>query len=264
MIAWLESLPLWLMGLIVVGGFILLTACGIYLMQRFYSGDKLWEHQHVAGFVHALIGITYAVLVGFVAVGVWQRFDVAEAMTFDEAGHWQVVYEDAMGVREGPQIRKMTREYLESVVKNEWPRMRSTRDSRDPQTTVLATRLHDTLVRINARTNSEQSAQQNMLSNASAASIERNMRTVAYDHGVNPAVWTVLFMGAFLTIGFTMLFGFRKRWLQYAMLCSMSTMIGGALFLTLALDFPFRGDVSISPEAYESAIQNFNAIDQAH
>lgn len=264
MIAWLEGLPLWQMGIILIGGFVVLTAIGVTIVQRFYPGDKLWEHQHVAGFVHALIGITYAVLLGFVAVGVWERFDAAEAMTFDEAGHWQVVYQDAVGVPQGAEIQKMTREYLESVIKNEWPRMQSPDDSRDPRTTILATHLHDAIVHINAKTNGQQSVQQDMLSNASAAVIERNSRTVAYDSGVNPSVWFVLFAGGALTIGFALLFGFRKRWLQYVMICSMAAMIGAGLFLTLALDFPFRGDVSVSPEAYETTLQNFTAIDHSH
>ena len=264
MIVWLESLPLWQMGVILIGGFIAIAALGVFLMQRFYPGEKLWEHLHVAGFVHALIGVTYAVLVGFVAVGVWERFDAAEAMTFDEAGHWQVVYADSVGVRTGPEIRTLTREYLESIIKDEWPRMASPDDSRDPKTTVLATRLHDMIVHIDAKTNGEQSAQQDMLTNASVASIERNARTVAYDTGVNPSVWAVLFAGAFLTIGFSLLFGFKKRVLQYIMICSMSAMIGGALFLTLALDFPFRGDVSVQSDAYESTLQNFSAMDNVH
>lgn len=264
MIAWLEGLPLWQTGFIIIGGFVVLTAIGVFLMQRFYPGDKLWEHQHVAGFVHALIGITYAVLLGFVAIGVWTRFDAAGSMTFDEAGHWQVVYQDAIGVPGGAAIRATTRKYLQSIVTNEWPRMQSPEDSRDPETTRLATRLHDMIVLTNAKTNSEQSAQQDMLSNASAALIERNARTVAYDTGVEPTVWFVLFLGAVLTIGFSMLFGFREKWLQYVMICTMAAMLGTALFLTLALDYPFRGDVSVSPDAYITTLQNFNAIDRAH
>ena len=264
MIVWLEGLPLWQMGVILIGGFVAITALAIFIIQRVYPGDKHWEHQHVAGFVHALIGITYAVLLGFVAVGVWERFDVAEAMTFDEAGHWQVVYQDAIGIPGGAKIRKLTREYLESVIKNEWPRMQSPDDSRDPQTSILATHLHDTIVKINPKNSGQQNVQQDMLTNASAASIERNARTVAYDSGVNPSVWFVLFAGAFLTIGFALFFEFSKKWLQYVMICSMATMIGAGLFLTLALDFPFRGDVSVSPEAYESTIQNFNATDRVH
>lgn len=260
MVAWLESLPLWQMGVIVVGGLALLAALGVFLV-RGIDPENFWEHQGVAGAVHALIGVTYAVLLGFVAVGVWERFDAAQAMTFREAGHWQVVYRDSIGVPEGPRIRTLTREYLHSIIKNEWPRMQSADDSSDPQTAALATQLDDAILRVDAKTAAERNAQQDMLANASAALIERNARTTAYE-GVNPAVWVVLFAGGMLTIGFGLLFGFRKRWLQYVMICSMAAIIGGALFLTLALDFPFRGEVSVSPAAYRTALQNLDAIDR--
>lgn len=56
-----------------------------------------------------------------------------------------------------------------------------------------------------------------MIANLGPAFSARNARTVAYNSGVNPAVRFVIFMGGFLTIGFTLLFGFKKKWLQYVM-----------------------------------------------
>lgn len=263
MVAWLESLPLAWTAVVVIGGFMLYAGVLIALQQRLYPSENFLDHLHAAGFIHAIIGIIYAVVLGFVAVGVWERFDSAEALTFDETGHWQVVYQDASALPIGSDVRKDIREYMEDVTKREWPRMNSSQDSRDPQTAMLADRLHENVATYAPKNQRESNAQQDMLANLGSALIDRNARTVAYDSGVHSAVWFVIFVGGLLTIAFSLFFGFKRRWLQYAMVCSMAGAIGLAVFMTLALDYPFRGDVSVQPEAFESTVVNFDTIDKA-
>jgi hypothetical protein len=40
----------------------------------------------------------------------------------------------------------------------------------------------------------------------------------------------------------------------------LSVAIGLVLFLTFALDFPFRGGVSVPPEAFEHALRVFGSM----
>ena len=53
------------------------------------------EHNDLGGFILAVIGVIYAVLLAFVAIGVWERFQLAEARTYEEAGALTTVYRDA-------------------------------------------------------------------------------------------------------------------------------------------------------------------------
>ena len=39
----------------------------------------------MAGFVYAVLGVAYAVLLGLVLVAVWEKWDAAEAIATDEA-----------------------------------------------------------------------------------------------------------------------------------------------------------------------------------
>lgn len=262
MVEWLESLPLVTMGVVVIGGFMVYAALLVFIEQRLYPAENFLDHLHAAGFIHALIGVMYAVVLGFVAVGVWERFDSAENTTYDEAARWQNVYQDASALGIATTVQKDVRVYLNDVATKEWAAMNSPGDSRDPETAAMANKLQHEIAVYNPKNPHEVASQQDMLSNLSQAAYERNQRTVAFNSGVNPAVWFVIFVGGFVTIAFTLLFGFKRKALQYVMLCTMAGVIGLAIFMTLALDYPFEGEVSVRPEAFVSTLQNLDKYDE--
>ena len=77
-IVWLESLPTLLAGIVIVGGFIVTTLIMGLIVARFTSDEVRSAHNDRAGFILAVIGVVYAVLLGFVAIGVGERFDAAQ------------------------------------------------------------------------------------------------------------------------------------------------------------------------------------------
>ncbi len=66
-------------------------------------------------------------------------------------------------------------------------------------------------------------------------------------------MWIVLIVGAYVTVGFTYLFGFDQTSMQQLMIGGLSFLIGLVLFLIVALDYPFRGSIAVQPEAFRSA-----------
>jgi hypothetical protein len=78
--------------------------------------------------------------------------------------------------------------------------------------------------------------------------------------GINGIMWAVLIAGAVVTVGFTYLFGFKQTIMQQLMIGSLSILIGLVLFLTVALDYPFKGGIVVQPEAFENALWVFRAI----
>ena len=57
--------------------------------------EVLQRHNDVAGFIYAVIGVVYAVLLGFAAVTVWERYDRAQASVEQEANDLADLYRDA-------------------------------------------------------------------------------------------------------------------------------------------------------------------------
>src|SRR5215475_14331584 len=65
------------------------------LVRRRFNAEVLARHNEVAGFVYAVIGVVYAVLLGFTAIIVWEQFREAEEDADREANALADLYRDA-------------------------------------------------------------------------------------------------------------------------------------------------------------------------
>ncbi len=63
-------------------------------------------------------------------------------------------------------------------------------------------------------------------------------------------LWFGLIIGACTLIGFVYLFGLKNFVVHLLITAATATMIGLAFGLILALDYPFRGDVSVAPDRW--------------
>ena len=69
--------------------------------------------------------------------------------------------------------------------------------------------------------------------------------------GLEPLIWFVLITGGFSTIFFTFLFGAENKKIQIIMAILLSVTISLILFTIMEMDFPFTGDIAISPEPFK-------------
>jgi Protein of unknown function (DUF4239) len=255
---WLQSLPTWVLALVIVGGFLAVTLYAGYAVGRFTSDEVRRQHNDLAGFILAVIGVVYAVLLGFVAIGVWERFENAEARTYDEAANLALVYRDASSFPQARGLRAAIARYVNTVIDDEWPKMKEGGRS-------LAARQEvekiDAAVReLRVPDARAANVQAQMLGAMGNALSDRDERMSIDAHGINEIMWLVLAVGAIVTVGFTCLFGFKQTLMQQLMVGSLSLLIGLVLFLTFSLDYPFRGDVAIRPDAFENALRTFALI----
>ncbi len=258
MIPWLQSLPTVFGGLTLVGGFVILALLIGYVVARTTSNEIRAAHNDRAGFILAVIGVVYAVLLAFVAIGVWERFEQAEDRTYEEAGSLATVYRDAGSFKGGSTLRATLRAYVHSVVEDEWPQMARGEQSRISN--ALLERADRHIRELPVTTASQADVQQQMLAAMDTALMDRESRLTIDSSGINAIMWVVLLAGAIITVAFTYLFGFDKTLMQVLMIGALSLLIGLVLFLILALDYPFRGDISVSPEAFRSLAETFRAI----
>jgi len=76
--------------------------------------------------------------------------------------------------------------------------------------------------------------------------------------GVVPGIiWAILFIGAFVTIGFTLFFGTANLRAQTVMSGAVAIVIFSGLLTVVAIDHPFAGTVKVGPEALIAVIQDF-------
>jgi hypothetical protein len=258
MISWLESLPTVAAGIVVVGGFVVVALAIGYLVARFTSHDVRTAHNDRAGFILAVIGVIYAVLLAFVAIGVWERFQQAESRTYEEAGAIATVYRDAGSFPNAAPLRAMLRGYVQSIINREWPLMERGQKSAVSSTLLEAA---DHYVRaLPVASLRLAGIQSQMLAAMDIALMDREARLTIDSGGINALLWFVLMVGAFVTVAFTYLFGFDRTLMQLLMVGGLSFVVGLVLFLVVAMDYPFRGSIYVTPEAFRALLESLNAI----
>lgn len=258
MVAWFESLPTVLAGFVVVGGFVILSMATGYVVSRFTSEEVRTAHNDRAGFILAVIGVIYAVLLAFVAIGVWERFQLAEARSYDEASAIATVYRDAGSFPSAKDLRPLLRAYVQSVINVEWPRME--RGDRSEISNALVVAADRQVRALPVATPRLANIQAQMLAAMDTALDDREARLTIDSSGINKLMWFVLLAGAVITVAFTYLFGFDQTLMQQLMIGALSLLIGLVLFLTLALDYPFRGGISVGPDAFRSLLETFRVF----
>lgn len=258
MIVWFEGLSPLAAGVLVVGGFIAFCMCLGVAIRRVAPRETRRQHNDLAGFILAVVGVIYAVLLAFVAVGVWERFDHAEVIAAQEASSLEIVYRDAGDFAQGHRLRGELTRYARIVVEREWPAMVHGEES--PEAAREIGVIDNTLRALTVATPSESNVQARMLLAFDDALADRDARLSTGATGINPLMWLVLVLGAVVTVGFTFLFGFEELKLELAMTGALAFLIGLVLYLALALDFPFRGSISVQPDALLRTLEAFRAI----
>lgn len=260
LVQFLQSMPIWLTGIVVIGGFVAITLILGNFIVRVAPARVREQHNELAGFILAVVGVIYAVLLAFVAVGVWERFNQAEERTYQEATNLTIVYRDAGSFPDGPGLRAALRDYVRDVIHDEWPEMQT--GGRSVSARLLLESVDRDVRNLKASTPELVGIQDRMLAAMDGALEDRDARISENATGINGVMWVTLIIGAFVTVGFTFLFGFSHTIMQQLMIGSLSVLIGLMLFLIVALDFPFRGGLTVTPDALENALLVFHTIGQ--
>src|SRR5271168_2883426 len=115
--------PLWGVAILLVG----LAALGAVLFElavhQFLSIEFRRRHNDVTAAIFSVVGVTFAVLLAFVAMLAWDGFNKAKAAAYAEAATVLDVYNATIGFAD-PDMSSMRDdiiEYIETVVKVEWP-----------------------------------------------------------------------------------------------------------------------------------------------
>jgi protein-S-isoprenylcysteine O-methyltransferase Ste14 len=250
-----------LFGLLVVIGACLAAVAGLELVQRLVPAQKRQEHNDVAGFLYAVIGVVYAVLLALLVIAVWEQFQKANETVESEAN---AVAEIAWLAHRLPEpehhvLQEDARSYAQEVVDQEWPLMEQGIEGQrgTPEAWNLIDDMRTTLQGFEPSTAAEQNVHAEGLDQIDRLGDDRRIRFVAAEEGIPGILWAVLVFGAVVVVGFTYLFGLRNSWAHRLMVMSLTAVIALVLFAIVAMEHPFSGGASIEPEAFELILERF-------
>ena len=226
-------------------------------MQRLVPPVRRREQNDVAGFIFAVLGVAYAVLLAFVVIAVWQDYKTAQADVESEAHELAGVYFLASRLPEPDRtrIRDLIQTYVKVVVVEEWPMME--RGQTSPRAESLVRQLRSKMLEFDPHTKGGEVLYERGLTQLHDATDARRTRLLEVREGIPDLLWVVLVLGAVITVCFTYLFGLRSNLAHALMVAALTLVICGILFTIGEFDHPFSGVAEIRPDAFKAVLRSF-------
>jgi hypothetical protein len=249
----------------VIGGICLLSLGGLELVERLVPADTRQQHNDVAGFIYAALGVIYAVLIALVVIAVWEEYEAASVTVEQEANAVAEIFWLAhrLPEPEGSHIQELARSYAEEVVHKEYPLMEQgeaplmTQTQGTPAGWTLIDEIRANLQEFQPQRPADEQLYAEGLDQVQRLGDARRMRLVAAEEGIPAVLWAVLIFGGIAAIGFTYLFGLENTWAHRLMVVILAAVIGLVLFTIGALEHPFSGGARVGTGAFDLILERF-------
>jgi hypothetical protein len=250
----------WLYGILFVGSVVAVAMGGGLLVRRSASLEFLESHNEVAGFIYAVVGVIYAVLLAFVVAFVWEQHRTAEASVEQEANQLGDLFRDteAFPARRREVLQASIRSYVQMVTENEWEAM--ARGEPSPEAWRAYNLLWSAYVEFVPATEHQRIWYIETIGDLNEMGDYRRLRLLSSHATVPSILWVTIIVGAIVTIGFGYFFGTKSLQAHLLMVCAVSGTISLTLFVVFALDHPFRGLAPVEPDAFEQLLNIFDTF----
>lgn len=253
----LTALPLWLSFLLLVVLPTAIAMSGPVVVRRLVRLDRLRTNNEVAGFKFATVGVIYAVLLAFVIVVVWEKFNAAENDVARQAAASATIYRlaDGLNAERRGALRGAMSAYLNTSITKEWAAME--RGTGDPDVTRALSGVYTVVLNSRAADGSNAFLVTEILRQLDSISTTHRSLLVSADGNVPGILWFVLISGAIITVVYTFFFGTPNLRAQSLMTGALSVLVFSGLLTAVVIDHPFAGTVRVTPEPLVHVLEDF-------
>lgn len=249
---WIYDIPSSASFLLIVGATLAVGWAGLLALRSWVSHLHREEnHNEVVSYFLAAVVLFYGVMVGLIAVGVWEQFSATDEKVALEASALAALFHDVSEYPEPDRSRLQTdlREYTLNVIHKSWPLQRQR---------IIPTETNEILWRFQSHLTSFQPATgaQSILDAEALRTYNslvelRRMRLHNVQSGLPAAVWIVVVLGAVITLSVSWFFETITFAVHFWMVTLTAGLLGLIIWLLVMMDHPFLGEVSIKPEPFE-------------
>ncbi len=255
--------PSWAQIVFVVVVFSGLSVLGLYVVRVLVPLERLKQNHEVAGFTFGVVGAFYGLLLAFVIVAAWERFDRATEQVQSEGIALISLYRLSKGFAEpvATDMRTALRSYTHGLIDKEWPDMANYRfqqmnDSMGPLP------LWQIVTNYKPQDTHQQMLVDKSFDQLSQLSAAVSMRYLYCKDDLPSVVWVVIYAGLLITIGFSYFFGLETFRSQALMCATFSSLLGITLLAIVELAHPYQGSVIVSDQPFTYALMRMDDMDK--
>ena len=243
--------PIWAVGLSLAIVAVIGTVLLEFAMRQIVSPAVRRQHNDIAGAILSIIGVTYAVLLAFVATLAWEDFNKARAASYTEASQILDVFQAADGLADPVRANVIDglHRYIVTVIATEWPAQAEGRVVRAGDRYLAE--LDRLVASLQPASPVDMNRDAMLMQSLTRLRDAREERLLAAETTIPGIVWFVVIVGGAITIAFGSILGAPSVRMQLAM-CSLLAVSGVlVLVLIIALSNPFRGDFRVSTAPFD-------------
>ena len=231
-IYWVYDLPIWLFGALTIAVTVAIALGGFYATRKWVRRVHRDQHSHndIVGFYLGAICLFYGITLGLLAAGTWQTYSELDAKV-------------------GAELQADLREYARQVIDVAWPLQRRGIVPQNAAGTLEALQTH--LASFEPTTEGQKTRYAETYREFDRIVELRRIRLKSVVAGLPMPLWSVVLVGALVNIAVTWFFDMRSQSMHFWMTIMFSGLLGMLIFLLAAMDNPFRGNISVGPEAFE-------------
>jgi Protein of unknown function (DUF4239) len=255
---WIYDYPTWQMGVLFAVVFLSVSLIGLFVVRARFTKWIHTEHRanDMVGVILASFSVLYGILLGLVAVGAYQNFSSVSDIVDRESGSLAGLYRDVSALPQPYRARLQAdlRSYTRYTIDYGWPAQR--RGHITTGSTQRMTIFFNDLTSFSPtdqRTEvifSEAFRQFNNLTEL------RRARLNSVTTGIPAVLWFVVGIGAFLNIVLIWMLDMEIH-VHVILAAVLSLFLGSVIFLVVAMDNPYRGEVSVGPDALELVYRTY-------
>ena len=257
---WIHEIPRWLAAIVVMATFAASALAGLAMTHGWIRrrGLQALIDNSVVGWMFSAILSIYAITIGLTAVASWTSSVKAAEVASREASEIAGLYRDVSGYPQPARdaLVQGLREYLTNLIEVSWPMQR--RGEIPHGGTDLLTDLQVKLYAFEPATDGQRALHAEALSAFNRLTETRRERLADVESSVPGTLWTVVLVGAVVILGYATLVGSKSSAFHAIGAGAIAVVIGFALVVLVALQFPFSGGLAIDSQPFrEGALAPF-------
>jgi len=252
---WIYNLSTITQGILIVSCFLSVSIAGLFLtrplVRRFVL--QYGVHNEINSYYLASVGVLYSLVLGQITVETYETYVNAKAIVAQESGCLISLFNELDGYPH-PLCADLEHDlikYIDYIVNVEWPDHQAGVVTN--KGSVILERIEDKVMGFEPKTESQKALHKEVMETFDEVVRSRASRVLMVNTGLPRLFWVIVIVGAMINISITYLFYYDNIRLHLLQVALHSTSIGLVVFLTVALDNPFRGEISVSRDGYRTA-----------